>query len=80
MPQAYLRRWGDVNGNIVASINGKVLPPSGTTNFAVEVDLYAFVELSAAELGFLFQTRSQIITDENPIVDVVVVPIFLNVL
>lgn len=80
VPQAYLRHWGDANGNVVASINGKVLPPSGTTNFAVEVDFYAFVDLTAAELDFLFRTISQIMANENPLVDLGIVPIFLNVL
>ena len=80
VPQAYLRHWGDINGNVVASINGKVLPPSGTTNFAIEVDFYAFVDLTAAELDFLLRTISQIMTNENPLVDLVIVPIFLNVL
>ena len=80
VPQAYLRHWGDANGKLAVSINGSVVPSCGTTNFAVEVDLYSFVDLSSAELGFLFRTISQIITPENPIVDAVVVPIFLNVL
>ena len=80
MPQAYLRHWCNAGGKLAVSVKGHVLPSCGTTNFAVEVDFYAFVDLSAVELDFLFRTIAQIITVENPIVNAVVVPIYLNIL
>lgn len=80
MPQAYLRHWCNDNGSIAVSDERQVLPSCGTKNFAVQIDFYAFVDLSANELAFLFRTITEIITDENPIVNAVVVPIFLNVL
>ena len=80
VPQAYLRHWCNEDGKLSVSVEGRVLPSCGTTNFAVEVDFYAFVDLSAVELDFLFRTIAQIIAIENPIVNAVVVPIFLNVL
>ena len=80
VPQAYLKHWCDANGKLAVSINGNVVPSSGTTNFAVEIDFYSFVDLSSTELEFLFRTISQIITDENPIVDAIIAPIFLIVL
>lgn len=80
VPQAYLRHWCNEDGKLSVSVKGHILPSCGTANFAVEVDFYAFVDLTAVELDFLFRTIAQIIAVENPIVNAIVVPIFLNVL
>ena len=80
VPQAYLRHWCNDSGKLAAYVDGEVLPACGTKNFAVEVDFYAFIDLSADELGFLYKIISQILEDTNPIVSIIVVPIFLNIL
>lgn len=80
LPQAYLKRWRNENGELAASINGKVVFSNATTNFAVENGFYSFVDLSSAELEFLLRIISQIIAHENPIVDFIITPIFLIVL
>ena len=80
VPQAYLRHWCNESGKLAAYVDGEILPACGTKNFAVEVDFYVFIDLSADELGFLYKIISQILEDTNPIVSIIVVPIFLNIL
>ena len=80
VPQEYLRRWCDANGCIAVSLDGRILPPSGTTVFAVERDFYEFIDLTVEELAYFFKAISQITTPQSPMHDVVTAPVFLNVL
>lgn len=80
VPQGYLQNWTDSNGLMAVSINGEIRVTRGATPFAVENDLYEFVDLSAADLRCIDQMARQIFLPCNPLVDAIVAPIFLNVL
>lgn len=80
VPRAYLRQWCLRGEELAVGTPDKIIAAKSTKSFGAEHDMYAFVDLQPEELRFLLKTVKQIVDLRHPIVDALVVPIFLVVL
>lgn len=80
VPRFCLDHWLSPSGEIAVSIKGKTKTIMGTKDVAVKENLYAFIDLNPAELDFLYRMVGQLVQWEHPIVDLLMVPIFMWVL